>query len=96
MTGTIFGLKKEDVEYMSDPENRFIFEFNLLWTSGDYWDRTPENVKRREDKLRKLYRRTIKENSLQKIIKDIEEWVDVEPKDWYTLYDILKKAKVKK
>lgn len=59
MTGVVAGLTKKDIEYMSDPENVFIYEFNLLWTSGEYWDRTPKNVEIRENKLRELYRQTI-------------------------------------
>jgi hypothetical protein len=57
MTGQMI---KEDIEYMDNPENLFIFNFNLLFTSGDYWERTPENRIRREEALRKLYVRTIK------------------------------------
>lgn len=53
MTG--FGTK-EDQEWWDNKENQFIFNFNLLWTSGYYWDRTLENVKLREEALRKLYR----------------------------------------
>jgi len=52
-------LTKKDIEYWDDLENQFIFGFNLLWTSGDYWERTPENVKRREEKLKSLYREAI-------------------------------------
>ena len=60
MTGVVFGLTEKDKEYLKDPENVFILKFNQLWTSGDYWDRTPENIKPREDKLRELYKETIK------------------------------------
>ena len=48
---------KKDQEDWDNIENRFIFDFNLLWTSGDYWDRTPENKKPREEALKKLFRR---------------------------------------
>jgi len=51
-------LTQEDLEWWSDLENQFIFNFNLLWTSGAYWERTPENVKIRENKLRELYKST--------------------------------------
>ena len=57
MTGRVFGLAKKDIEYMSDLENRFIFDFNLLWTSGDYWDRNQESVEPREEALRELFKK---------------------------------------
>ena len=51
---------KKDQEWWDDKENQFIYNFNQLFTSGDYWDRTPENVKPREEALKKLYRESIR------------------------------------
>ena len=55
---------KKDQEWWDDKENQFIYNFNQLFTSGDYWDRTPENVKPREEALRKLYRKSIQVEAL--------------------------------
>lgn len=37
--------------------NWFIFEFNLLWTSAGFWDRTPENCKPREEAIYAIHRK---------------------------------------
>lgn len=50
---------KKDQEWWDNLENQFIYNFNLLFTSGDYWERTKENVAKRERALRKLYQETI-------------------------------------
>lgn len=47
-------------------EDQFIFLFNMLWTSGDYWERNEENVKPREDALRKLYQRSVENDNTRK------------------------------
>lgn len=55
---------KEDEEYWGKPENRLLFEFNCLFTSKDYWERTPENAKRRDEDLRKLFRDFLEKEKL--------------------------------
>jgi hypothetical protein len=48
--------KMDDSKYWSKPENRLLYEWNLLWTSENIWERTPKQTKRRDVKLRKLFR----------------------------------------
>ena len=52
MTGQ---MSKKDWEWISKPENLFITEFNLLFTSRGFWKRTPENVRPREEALKEMF-----------------------------------------
>jgi hypothetical protein len=56
---------KEDQAYWDKPENRLLFEFNCLWTSKNYWDRNPDNSKRMDEDLRKLFKTFFEKESSQ-------------------------------
>jgi len=50
---------KEDQEYWNKPEHQLMFEWDLLWTSENIWDRTEEHTKLRKEKLIDLFKRFI-------------------------------------
>lgn len=72
---------KEDQEWWSNPENRFVYNFNLVFTSPKWQElfevRSPEIVKPREAELKKIFLDSLKEKNSelleQKISKLLQE-----------------------
>ena len=60
---------KEDQEWWNKPENRFIYYFNLLFTSPK-WElfevRNEENVKPREAELKRIFLQSVNDSGVTK------------------------------
>jgi hypothetical protein len=49
---------KEDSEYFAIPENKMMYEFNLIFTSNaKIFDRTPEMAKEKDKVLKKFFKK---------------------------------------
>lgn len=71
----------QDQEWWSKPENRFVYHFNLLFTSPKWQElfevRTPETAKLRDEELKKIFLESFEninpELLIQKVSKLLQE-----------------------
>lgn len=72
---------KKDQEYWDKPQNRLLFEFKCLFTSKNYWELNPDNSKKMDEDLRKLFKDFLesKANRVEPVVSPKIAWTKEKP-----------------
>ena len=96
----------QDQEWWRKPENRFVYNFNLVFTSPKWQElfevRTPETAKLRDEELKKIFLESLKEinselleQKISKLLQEEQPITESEAQDLAHLICELPEIKIK-